>query len=158
MPTFNHGLILYVNIVPHPQNQEKKTSHGPASQLILLGEDDFDDEELLKELFSSVDGSFSLIFMNNGKKLVDHLHSIPDNHLPCLLILDYNMPELNGEEILKELKRDPRYAHIPKIIWTTSQNDAYRKRCLEAGANDYIVKPTKVKALFETIRYMVSFC
>ena len=158
MPTFSHSLILYVNIVPHPQNREKIPSHEAAFQLILLGEDDLDDEELLKELFSSVDNSFSLTFMNNGKKLVDYLRTAPDNHLPCLLILDYNMPELNGEEILRELAKNSRYDRLPKIIWTTSQSDTYRKRCLDAGATDYIIKPTKVNDLLETIRYMMSFC
>ena len=144
--------------MPHPQNQQKKTSHRPALQQILLGEDDLDDEELLKELFGSVDGSFSLIFINNGRKLLDYLYKAPDNGLPCLIVLDYNMPELNGEEILKELKKSPRFTRIPKIIWSTSQSDSYRRRCLDAGADDYIIKPASVKELVETIRYMTSFC
>jgi CheY-like chemotaxis protein len=144
--------------VPHPQNQEKIPSHEPASQSILLGEDDLDDQELLKELFSSMDTSFALLFMHNGKRLVDYLSSVEDDRLPCLIVLDYNMPELNGEQILRELQKSPRYAHIPKIIWSTSQSDTYRKRCLEAGADDYVIKPSKVSDLLETIRYMISFC
>jgi CheY-like chemotaxis protein len=144
--------------VPHPQNQQKITSHRPALQQILLGEDDADDEELLKELFASVDGAFSLLFINNGRKLVDYLHKAPDDGLPCLIVLDYNMPQLNGEEILKELQSSPRFAHIPKIIWSTSQSDSYRKRCLDAGADDYIIKPASVNELLQTIRYMMSFC
>jgi CheY-like chemotaxis protein len=68
------------------------------------------------------------------------------------------MPELNGEEILKELKNSPRFTHIPKIIWSTSQSDSYRRRCLDAGADDYIIKPASVNELVETIRYMMSFC
>lgn len=144
--------------MPHPQNPEKNSSHQPASQSILLGEDDLDDEEILKELFASVDNSFSLTFTNNGKKLLDYLSKVSDDHLPCLIVLDYNMPEVNGEEILKELKKYPRYSRIPKIIWSTSNSDTYRKRCLEAGANEYIIKPSKVNELLETIRYMISFC
>jgi CheY-like chemotaxis protein len=144
--------------VPHPQNDQKITSQRPATQQILLGEDDADDEELLKELFASVDGAFSLVFVNNGRKLVEYLYKAPDDALPCLIVLDYNMPELNGEEILKELKRNARFAHIPKIIWTTSRSDSYKRRCLDAGADDYIVKPASVNELVETIRYMMSFC
>ena len=144
--------------MPHPQNDQKITSQHSALQQILLGEDDADDEELLKELFASVDGAFSLVFINNGRRLVDYLYKAPDNGLPCLIVLDYNMPELNGEEILKELKRNARFTHIPKIIWTTSQSDLYKRRCLDAGADDYIIKPASVNELVETIRYMTSFC
>jgi CheY-like chemotaxis protein len=144
--------------VPHPQNQQKITSQRTATQQILLGEDDADDEELLKELFAAVDGAFSLVFVNNGRRLVDYLYKAPDDGLPCLIVLDYNMPELNGEEILNELKCNARFAHIPKIIWTTSQSDSYKRRCLAAGADDYIIKPASVNELVETIRYMTSFC
>jgi CheY-like chemotaxis protein len=144
--------------VPHPENDQKITSQRAALQQILLGEDDADDEELLKELFASVDDAFSLVFINNGRRLVDYLYSAPDHALPCLIVLDYNMPELNGEEILKELKGNARFARIPKIIWTTSQSNSYKRRCLDAGADDYIIKPATVNELVETIRYMTSFC
>jgi len=144
--------------VPLPQNTEKILSHETALQSILLGEDDLDDEELLKELFASVDGSFALTFINNGKRLVDYLDTLADDRLPCLIILDYNMPELNGEQILNELKKTPRYDHIPKVIWSTSQSDTYRTRCLKAGASDYIIKPDKVNDLVDTIRHMISLC
>jgi len=144
--------------VPHPQNEEKITLHSGGLQQILVGEDDADDEELLKELFASVDGAFSLLFISRGRKLLDYLYKAADNGLPCLIVLDYNMPELNGEEILRELKKSPRFARIPKIIWTTSQSDTYRRRCLDAGADDYIIKPASVNELVETIRYMISFC
>jgi CheY-like chemotaxis protein len=144
--------------VPHPQNDQKITSQHPALQQILLGEDDADDEELLKELFASVDDAFALVFINNGRRLVDYLYSTPDHGLPCLIVLDYNMPELNGEEILKQLQTNARFARIPKIIWTTCQSDSYKRRCLDAGADDYIIKPASVNQLVETIRYMTSFC
>ena len=144
--------------MPHPQNQQKITPHRPGLQKIVLGEDDADDEELLKELFASVDEAFSLEFINNGRKLLQYLCNTTENGLPCLIVLDYNMPELNGEEILKELQKDTRLAHIPKIIWSTSQSESYRRRCLDAGADDYIIKPSSVSELLETIRYMMSFC
>ncbi len=144
--------------MPHHQNERKILNKASNSKFILLGEDDIDDEELLKELFSSVDNSFSLTFMNNGKQIIDYLGTLEGNHLPCLIILDYNMPELNGAEILKELKNHPRYTGIPKIIWTTSQTDSYRRKCLELGADDYIIKPSKVTEMVKIIEYMISFC
>jgi len=140
------------------QNEKNLTEKVPSSKFILLGEDDIDDEELLKELFSSLDDSFELTFINNGRHLVEHLDALSDNHLPCLLILDYNMPELNGADILENLKTRQRYADIPKIIWSTSGTETYRKKCLELGANDYIIKPSRVSELVQAIKYMISYC
>jgi CheY-like chemotaxis protein len=145
--------------VPHSyQNDKKLTEKSLSSKFILLGEDDIDDEELLKELFSSVDSSFELTFINNGRHLVEHLDTLSDNQLPCLLILDYNMPELNGADILENLKTRSRYADIPKIIWSTSGTETYRKKCLDLGAEDYIIKPSRVSELVQAIKYMISYC
>jgi CheY-like chemotaxis protein len=145
--------------VPHSyQNDKKLTEKSLSSKFILLGEDDIDDEELLKELFSSVDSSFALTFINNGRHLVEHLDTLSDNQLPCLLILDYNMPELNGADILENLKTRSRYADIPKIIWSTSGTETYRKKCLDLGAEDYIIKPSRVSELVQAIKYMISYC
>ena len=145
--------------MPHShQNQKNLIEKGPSSRFILLGEDDLDDEELLKELFSSVDGTFELTFINNGRQLIEHLDTLSDNELPCLLILDYNMPELNGADILQSLKNNSRYDGIPKIIWSTSGTETYRKKCLELGANDYLIKPSRVSDLVQAIQYMISYC
>ena len=127
-------------------------------KFILLGEDDADDEELLKEVFTTLDNSFSMRFANNGRKLVTHLEQLPDSDLPCLIILDYNMPELNGADILKSLKAQARYDSIPKIIWSTSGSETYKRLCLELGACEYIIKPSSFKELTEVARYMLSFC
>ena len=137
-------------VIPGP----KKESN---SKFILVGEDDKDEEELLKELFGSVDSTFSLIFINNGREVLHYLQNLGD-HLPCLILLDYNMPVLNGADILQALQKEQRYLPVPKVIWSTSTSDTYRKICLDAGANDYIVKPSNINELVETIRYMISFC
>lgn len=128
------------------------------SKFILCGEDDKDDEDLLKEIFTDIDGSFSLFFVNNGRRLVTALGQLPDDKLPCLLVLDYNMPELNGAEILKELKKTSRYDSIPKIIWSTSGAEMYKQLCMNLGAADYVIKPTNVNDLQQIVRHMISFC
>ena len=128
------------------------------AKFILCGEDDKDDEDLLNEIFSTVDGSFSLFFVNNGRKLVSTLDQLPDDKLPCLLVLDYNMPELNGAEILKELKKTSRYDSIPKIIWSTSGAEMYKQLCLNLGAADYVIKPSNVNELERIVKYMISYC
>lgn len=129
---------------------------GANNRSIIFGEDDIDDIDLLKETFSAVDNSFSLLFIDKGRKLINTLEALPDHELPCLLVLDYNMPELNGAEILTELSKHGRYEPIPKIIWSTSGSETYKKKCLELGAVDYVIKPLNVKDYVETVRYMLS--
>ncbi|MET0394023.1 MAG: response regulator [Chitinophagaceae bacterium] len=127
-----------------------------SSRFILLGEDDIDDEELLKEIFLTIDPALSLVFVNNGRKILTALGTATS--LPCLIVLDYNMPELNGAEMLAELEKDPRYDQVPKIIWSTSGAEKYKNLCLGLGARDYITKPSSVRELTEAARYMLSFC
>jgi len=131
---------------------------NPNNKFILSGEDDIDDQELLEEIFISLDEKFKLIHIDNGKKIIEYLDRLVDDALPCLVILDYNMPGLNGSEILKMLGNNKRYADIPKIVWSTSGSPAYKTSCLELGASDYLVKPSDMKSLKETVKYMLSFC
>jgi CheY-like chemotaxis protein len=78
--------------------------------------------------------------------------------MPCLIILDYNMPGMNGAEILKRLPKNERLHEVPKIIWSTSNAATYKKVCMESGASDYLVKPSKIKDLENMIRHMLSYC
>ena len=140
-----------------PSRESHSIANLPA-KFILFGEDDIDDEDLLREIIGNIDESFYLLFMDNGRKLLDRLNELPDNHLPCLIVLDYNMPELNGAEILKEIKKNSRYASIPKVIWSTSNSETFRTTCLEAGANEYLIKPSNVNDLVGVARHMLSLC
>lgn len=128
------------------------------NRTIIFGEDDIDDIDFLKETFSVLDNSFDLLFIDKGRKLLAMLEALADNELPCLLVLDYNIPELNGAEILEHLKLNDRYNSIPKIIWSTSGSDTYKNKCLELGAVDYVIKPDNVKDFVETVRFMLTFC
>jgi CheY-like chemotaxis protein len=127
-------------------------------KFILLGEDDPDDQEMLKEVFSSIDNSFILLFVNSGKEVLSALEKLNDNQMPCLIVLDYNMPGLNGADILKEINSNERYKDIPKIVWSTSGSDKFKKTCLELGATDYVIKPSNNLDLERIARYMLSQC
>ena len=144
--------------MPYHQTERKIVNPYSSSKSILLGEDDIDDEEFLKEMFAAVDSSFSLTFIHDGRMVMEYLDGLGGAELPCLIILDYNMPALNGVEILQKIKADSKYDGIPKIIWSTSPSDLYRTKCLEAGADEYITKPSSVDELLKTIQYMISFC
>ena len=134
----------------------KITTDVPA-KFILLGEDDIDDQEILEEIFSTIDTSCNLQFFNSGRKVISHLENADDD-LPCLIVLDFNMPELNGAEILKILSRNQKLKPIPKIIWSTSNAPVYKAMCLELGASDYLVKPSKINELENMVKHMLSYC
>jgi len=131
---------------------------GIESKFILSGEDDIDDQQLLEEIFTSLDEQFVLVHIGNGKKITEYLDNLDDDELPCLIILDYNMPGLNASEILQVLRNNHRYDTIPKIVWSTSGSAAYKAVCLEMGARDYLVKPSDMKSLVASVQYMMGFC
>jgi len=134
------------------------TSQDLPSKFILLGEDDADDQEMLKEVFASIDTAFILFFVNNGSEILSALEKLKDDQMPCLIVLDYNMPGLSGADILRELSTNERYKIIPKVVWSTSGSEKFRNICLELGAVDYVIKPNNLIKLEEVARYMLSLC
>jgi CheY-like chemotaxis protein len=138
--------------------QKVITSQDLPSRFILLGEDDADDQEMLKEVFASIDVSFILFFVNNGSEIISVLKKLRDDQMPCLIVLDYNMPGLNGADILRELSTNERCKNIPKVVWSTSGSEKFRALCLELGAVDYVIKPNNVRELEKIARYMLSLC
>jgi CheY-like chemotaxis protein len=126
--------------------------------LILIAEDDLDDQELIAYAFSQTASAYQLHIVNNGKEAVDYLSGLPDEALPCLLVLDYNMPELNGAEVIKILSANERYKNLPKIVFSTSDSPKYIEHCLSVGADEYMVKPSTIDGIKEAIIKMVSYC
>ncbi|HUZ57656.1 MAG TPA: response regulator [Hanamia sp.] len=137
---------------------DPKRKKNNSSKLILIGEDDIDDKEILEEIFLSIDPSIQLHFINSGQKLLSFLENADQEQLPCLIILDYNMPALNGSEILKYLQPMKRLKNIPRIIWSTTNVGSFKSTCMELGASDYFVKPSSLKDLEALIKRMLSYC
>ena len=130
-----------------------------TDRYILLVEDDVDDQELLREVFHSIEPPVpELRFVNSGNQLLTYLEEVKDDRLPCLILLDYNMPGLNGAEILDEMSKSKRYAKLPKIIWSTSGTDSFKTTCLSLGALDYVIKPTTVEDLKAVAEYLLTHC
>ena len=127
-------------------------------KFILIADDDQEDLELLSEVILQVQADIRLHMVNNGSMVMDFLEKASDNDLPSLIVLDYNMPNMNGAEVLEQLWNNPRYQKIPKIIWSTSNNSSYIKECMEKGATSYFVKPATHKNLKEQAEQMVRMC
>ena len=127
-------------------------------KFILLADDDKEDLELLEEALTACEPDIKLHSVLNGRYAFEYHEQSPDTELPCLIILDYNMPEMNGANVLEKICSQPRYKDIPKIIWSTSNSNAYIKECMEKGASAYFVKPASHKQLQNLAKEMLSFC
>lgn len=91
--------------------------HCPS---ILIVEDDFDDQMLLKIAFDHTAKEISLHFVTNANEALDYLHQVPDDRLPCLIVSDYNLPMRNGLKLLQQLNGNDRYSKIEKAILSNS--------------------------------------
>lgn len=110
---------------------------------ILVVDDDPEDHIILLDYFveAGIDPGI-LCFQQNGKKAIEYLNKITNEaELPNLIVLDMNMPVMSGTQTLLYIKQDARLKKIPIIIYSTSDNEQEKRKCLSFGAIDYVVKP-----------------
>jgi CheY-like chemotaxis protein len=126
---------------------------------ILLADDDPDDRAIMKDAMDSLEAGNVLCFAENGEQALSILHHgyRPDNR-PSLIILDLNMPRMNGTETLRRLKTDERFNKIPVIIFSTSVNPLEKEKCMLLGAHSYITKPVSFKESMDTAKAFLAFC
>lgn len=109
---------------------------------ILLAEDDADDRAFFCEFLSDRQDIIILPVAENGEDLLEYLHNIPDNEeLPDIIILDQNMPKLNGLQTLQALKSSNRFVHIITMVYSTYPDDNLLKKSKDLGAAMVMVKP-----------------
>ena len=125
---------------------------------ILMADDDFEDLELIESAITNIEPDADLHKVSNGKAVIDFLTNQPDAKLPCLIILDYNMPELTGSEVLAAIRKEKRYDLIPKVVLSTSNTPAYIHECMNNGATEYCVKPDNVPDLAKLAKKMLNYC
>lgn len=102
---------------------------------ILIIDDDADDRFMIRDSFERIQWSQHVTTVNSAQEaftLLDMAADGPD--LPALILLDYHMPQLNGEVTLRILKEHPRYRQIPVYVYSTEMNDAMERRLRLLGA------------------------
>lgn len=119
---------------------------------IVIVDDDADDREIIRDAFSSAQEEQEYIFIENGDNLLAYLERLENGEAPSLIMLDLNMPGKDGREILKELKTDTRFHHIPTIVFTTSSSLRDKQMVYDLGANCFITKPDTFNKLIEMTR------
>jgi CheY-like chemotaxis protein len=127
-------------------------------QHILLVEDDPDDVQLIKDALSN-SGAIDIIHKKNGLEALTYLKELRVNKssMPSLIVMDINMPVLNGKEMLAILKNDNEFSFIPVIVFTTSSNEEDRKFCQKFSVK-MITKPNGMNAFNEQVQNFMDDC
>jgi two-component system, chemotaxis family, response regulator Rcp1 len=113
---------------------------------VLLVEDSSGDVRLTREAFRDADASIHVHVASDGAEAMAFLKregSYANAPRPCLILLDLNIPKMNGLEVLGQIKQDPTLQAIPVVILTTSERQADVSRAYELRANCYLNKPVQ---------------
>lgn len=117
---------------------------------IMLVEDNRGDIILTKKALAKIRIANEIIIKNNGQECMDYLKS-KDEDLPDLILLDLNMPIMNGFEVLEELKNSNDFSHIPVIVLTSSEAEQDIMASYKSKANSYLTKPIDTKAFIDMV-------
>jgi CheY-like chemotaxis protein len=129
-----------------------------SSITILMAEDDADDRAMAQEALEESRLRNDLRFVEDGEELLDYLlrrgryGSPADAPRPGLILLDLNMPRMDGREALRAIKLDPTLRQIPVVVLTTSKAEEDIFRSYDLGASSFITKPVTFEALVDTIK------
>lgn len=122
---------------------------------IFLADDDAEDRLIISESFEELGLRHAIHMVEDGVALLKTLKETQPDYLPCLIVLDLNMPLMNGTETLREIKANELYRNIPVVIYSTSVNEYEKEKCLAMGALEFISKPFRYTEALQIAR---RFC
>ena len=130
---------------------------------ILLVEDDPGDQELTRRALEEDVVRTDLRIVNDGKEALDYLHregaftDPEDSPRPDLILLDLNMPRVDGRQVLEQVRQNPDISRIPVIALTTSDEEEDVLRSYDLGCKSFIKKPVEIDTFIETIRELQHY-
>ena len=129
---------------------------------ILLVEDDPGHARLIEKNLRRSNITNDIVIVNDGQQAVDYLFSEGDYsgnkpHKPILVLLDLNLPGLDGYQVLRRMKGDDRTKRIPVVILTTTDDAREVERCYDLGCNVYMTKPVDYEQFSDAIRKLGLF-
>jgi DNA-binding response OmpR family regulator len=117
---------------------------------ILYVEDEDNDAMIMRLAFRKAEVANPLRIVTDGKQALDYLwgqdcfSDRAQNPLPCLLLLDLNLPQCHGFTVLERIRAEARFKDLPVVIFTSSDQAGDQARARDLGASDYIVKPSQM--------------
>jgi CheY-like chemotaxis protein len=122
-----------------------------SSQPVLLVEDDTIDAMTVQRAFRDLNVANPLVHVRDGEEALQYLgHG--GNETPCVILLDLNMPRMNGTEFLEAVKDSPSLKHIPVVVLTTSNEERDVMESFRRSVAGYIVKPVDYRKFVEAIK------
>ncbi|WP_026733718.1 response regulator [Fischerella sp. PCC 9605] len=130
---------------------------------LLVVEDSNEDFRILQRLMRRMAVKNPIYRCTNGDEVLDYLYqegnykNIDVAPRPSVILLDLNLPGIDGREILEQLKQDKSFKEIPVIVFTTSSNPKDIELCYQKGANGYLIKPMDAQELQKTVQAFVDY-
>lgn len=126
---------------------------------IIFADDDADDLELLTGYFKQMAAGISLKEFKDGKEVLKFLEDVTSSseNLPVLIVLDINMPRMDGMDVLSALRKHQHYGNIPVVIYTTSMTRTNMQLCKDLDAT-WMIKPNSVDEIKQTAQILADFC
>ncbi len=131
--------------------------------VILMAEDDADDYYLTRDALEEVGFKKELRLVPNGLELLDYLmnrgkySNRKQYPSPDLILLDLNMPIMDGRQALAEIRKCQDICHIPIVVLTTSSISEDIYQCYQMGANSYVRKPSDFESLVNAMRNLIYY-
>jgi two-component system, response regulator len=130
---------------------------------IMLAEDSLPDAELAIDALRAAKLINPIVHLEDGVEVLDYLYrrgrfageDITDD--PAVLLLDLKMPRLDGLDVLRQVRADPRWAKLPVVILTSSREDSDLALGWDLGANAYVVKPVDAGSFFSAVQTLGQF-
>jgi two-component system, chemotaxis family, chemotaxis protein CheY len=115
-----------------------------------------DDSRAIRKILSGMltDFGFSVAEAAHGKEALAHLQAQNSAGLPNVVLVDWNMPEMNGLELVQAVRKEKRFQSIPLMMVTTETEMTQVMRALEAGAQEYVMKPFTKEVIEEKLKLL----
>ncbi|MCC7351993.1 MAG: response regulator [Phycisphaerales bacterium] len=142
---------------PAPANKPKQEM---PSITILLVDDDPDCRMLIRDAIAECKVSNSVFEVSNGKEAMEFLHRrgrYANAPRPGLIYLDIEMPETDGQEVLRQIKASPELRDIPVVMMTGVSDEQQMKLAADNGANSYTLKPANAEQFLRTVLASTSY-
>ena len=134
------------------------SEHQPVN--ILMIEDDEGHARLIEKNIRRAGISNKIHHFTDGTLALDFLFNDPEgptHNGPAMILLDLNLPDMSGTEILARIKADPRLKRTPVVVLTTTDDKVEIQRCYDLGCNVYITKPVNYENFADAIRQLGLF-
>ncbi len=134
------------------------TKSLPPKSLVLYADDDLDDIELVREAFEEYSQSIKLVSFNDGVELLNYVNRLKTlEPLPCLIILDINMPYKNGKEVLRDIRKMQDFEEVPIVLFSTSTLPSETAFARSFGAG-FVTKPLHTPQIYQLVDQLIEHC